>query len=590
MPEDNKINFVGKFLNTLTIKKAVILIIVIGLIVFANSLFNGFVWDDETQILNQPLVQSLKNLPLIFSVGNYSFGGSSRFTDLYYRPFSNLSYLIIYVTAGSNAFFFHLVSVIFHILNAVLVFFILIELLSHIKGDNTFFPLILAVIFLVHPLNVETVAYVSAFQDVFFFFFGACALFIATKKPSIINSLFIGLSLFSSLLFKETGILFLVIVLLYGLLFKFSRKISSIFYIIFPVAATLITYFSLRLWIVSQSVNNLSVKHIISPIYSLPVITRLINVPATIVYYIKILFFPAALRIDQEWFITKASIWGFYVPIIVLFAIFLIQFLLGRYIYSRSKNTFKIYLFFLIWFLFGLGFLIHLIPLDFTVSDRWFYFPFAGFLGETGVLVSVLRMNRIQFKLFSLFIFLIIIALSVRTVIRNGNWKNNLTLYTHDAKILPQSNFLEHNLGVELIRNGKIDDAKIHLENSIRLAPDWWVNWNSLGFYYEQKGDYTQAKSYYQKAIDNGDYVISYENEAKIIMFRESNASEAAKFSTNALLKHPDDYPLWLILAISDYKLGKTDDALKAVQKSISIFPGPDNQNFYNFLIQNSRP
>src|SRR3954471_19271715 len=106
----------------LTSKKAIVYIFIIGFIVYFNVLFNGFVWDDDWQIINNAVVHSLANFPLFFIGGTFNSGGAMTLAGDFYRPLMSLYFSTIYTFFGPSAFIFHLVQVILYILNTVLVF------------------------------------------------------------------------------------------------------------------------------------------------------------------------------------------------------------------------------------------------------------------------------------------------------------------------------------------------------------------------------------------------------------------------------------------------------------------------------------
>ena len=151
--QEEEFSFISLF-TSLTTYKAITLIIFVGLVVYFNSLFGEFVWDDIPQVVFSPLVTSLSVIPEIFSISQ---------VNIFYRPFF-LSYLtIVNVISHGNVFFFHIFQLGMHIINAILVFLIFRKYFKEIIA------LVLSLIFLVHPINVEAVSYISAVSDVIVF-------------------------------------------------------------------------------------------------------------------------------------------------------------------------------------------------------------------------------------------------------------------------------------------------------------------------------------------------------------------------------------------------------------------------------------
>lgn len=559
-------------------KKAVLFLIIIGLAVYFNSLFNGFVWDDEEQILNNTLVHSITNFPSFFSGSTFNTGGSGGLGGLYYKPLMTASFALIYTIFGPNPFFFHFFQVLFHIGNSILLFL----LLKHFLKPNTTIPFILAAIFLIHPINSEAVVYISDLQDILYFFFGMLALtwVIRTKLASWKNTAVVSLLLLASLLSKETSVAFLATIFIY--LGFFQRK-SLIRYTVTAFSALGI-YSILRFAVAGIFFN----KHGLSPITVMPFQERILSIPKIVFSYVKNFIYPKDLAINQHWVVKSLDFDNFYLPLI-LSGIFMALFFGGAfYIWYRRREAPLPYLFFLTLFLIGLGLHLQVFPLDLTISDRWFYMPMAGILGMVGIALHELRVKGAEFRIAGLLLIaLLITGLSVRTIVRNTNWRDGLTLYGTDVQISKDSFDLENNFGVELYRAGRFEEAEARFVKSTKLAPHWWTNWNNLGALYERYGEYQKAKEYYQKAIDNGGYYLAYENLASILLFRNNDPLKAKQFSENSLQKLPLNSKLWLILAISEYQLGNTQKALEASRRAYAISPTQQTYYVYSSLSQN---
>ncbi|MGH7203950.1 MAG: hypothetical protein ACREHC_05900, partial [Candidatus Levyibacteriota bacterium] len=393
-----------------TTLKAIHWIVIIGLIVYANMLFNGFVVDDKTYIVNNSGFQSLSFIELL--KGNV-FNSAGQ-----YRPIPAMYFLFLYKTFSNISFFYHFLELILHISNTVLLFLVFRRLF------NKQIAFVLSSIFLVHPIQVESVSYIAATDNPLFFLFGIVALYmsfknvITNKEATAIFSL-----LLVSLLTKETGVLFLFIILIYKLLF--NRKQFSVF--LMSGIMTIIAYCIIRFGIGGIYFMKLAGV----PIGGMTLMQRIINIPAIIFYYIKTLFIPFALAINQKWVITNVTSSSFYFPLIIDSAFFLLLCIAGFYVYKKNKKAFTVFMFFFLWFLAGLGMHLQLFPLDLTVADRWFYFPLAGLLGTVGIVVQTIKLQNKSIRtIIAVLVVIVITSFSVITIIRNTNWADNMTLYT----------------------------------------------------------------------------------------------------------------------------------------------------------------
>lgn len=561
----------------MTKKNYVYLLILIGVVVFLNSLFNGFVWDDEEQVLNNVLVHSFSNFFHFFSSSTFNTGGTGSLGGLYYKPLMTTFFSIIYTIFGPNPFFFHLFQVSLHIINSIFVF-----LIFRLLFKKDLLPFVLAIFFLIHPINAEAVVYVSDLQDILFFFFGIVALWrvIAYLLSSFKEYFLLFLLLLFSLLSKETGILFLCVTFLYIILFLRKKLLSFLITAFFSAGV----YSILRFLLAGIFFN----KHGLSPITIMSFSERLVSVPKLTLFYFKTFVYPVDLAINQHWVVKSFNLNEFYMPLAISIVILGFFIILGIYFYFKKNEYSILYIFFLLWFLVGLGMHLHIIfPLDLTVSDRWFYFPMIGLLGMIGIIIQQIKIKNIFLKkILSIGLILLIMIFSLRTIIRNTNWKDGLSLYNHDINISINAFDLENNLGVELYRVGQFDAAEIHFTNSTKLAPNWWTNWNNLGVIFERKNDIAGAKKYYQKAIDNGQYYLAYENLAKIY-FRTQSPEVTASFALESLKILPNNANLWSILSLVEYKLGNKEKALTAAKNAYLLNQNEQNYYVYSHLSQN---
>jgi tetratricopeptide (TPR) repeat protein len=542
--------------------KYIILFLIITLIVYFNSLFNQFVWDDIIYIANNTQVHHV-NIPLSFSENLFNQGS-------HYRPIPALYFSILFQLFGNNTFFYHLIQIILHTGNGIIVFLIFKKFL---KKYLSFF---LTLIFLVHPINVESVSFIGGSISVLFFFFGALALLISTKdNQSPIRYLLIFLLLLLSILTKETGILFLFLIVIFQLFFIKKHIVS---YIIAGII-TICVYLYFRLYVGNVFLNKVDLV----PIMKLTFNERLINVPKIIFFYLKTFFYPDKLAIDQQWHITSVNFSNFYAPLIFVSVFFVVLVLIGLYIWNYEVLL-PLYVFFFIWFLLGLSLHLQIIPLDMTVAERWFYFPIVGILGIFGVIFQsfLMRYKYVRHAALVLAI-LIILVLSIRTVVRNKNWYDPITLYSHD--IQTENNFrLQSNLGHELVKIGRLDEAHDHFQQSIQIAPKDFQMWESIGLIYHKKGDLKQAEIYYKKSIGLSKAQSAYENLSNLFLCKKSPQS-AIDIAHKGLSSYPDSWLLWLWLSIAQYEMGREKEAFLNANKAYVLSPN----NITTNVIQNIR-
>ncbi len=498
------------------VKKSIWIILLVGFVLYFPTIFNGFVWDDEEQILNNVAIHSISNLPSFFAGSTFNSGGAANgLSGLYFRPMMTTALSFIYTFFGPNAFVFHLFQIIIHVANSILVFLVLFYIFEKAKL-NLALPVAISLIFLVHPINTEATVYLAAYQDVLFFFFGILAFYLILKKQNSKQIFYATLILLASFFAKETGAVFAAIIFTYLFLFE-KQKVKPF---VFGVVTGVAVYCLLRFGLAGVFLN----KHGLTEISRISLAERLINIPSIIMYYLGNFFWPLNIAIDQQWVVKKINFQDLILPCVLIFL----------FIKNIKLNP-RIFYFFGIWFILSLGFHLQIFPLDMTASDRWFYLSSVSLVAL--ILIS-LDQSRFKKYLFPAVI-IILFLLCLRTWLREFDWHDGLTLYSHDIKISQNAFDLENNYGVELFRIGDIAQAKIHFEKSTKLSPGWWTNWNNLGAVYEREGNLAVAESYYRRSIDNGNYYLAYENYGKIL-YRQNKIEELKNFlEKEALIRLP---------------------------------------------------
>jgi Tfp pilus assembly protein PilF len=437
-------------------------------------------------------------------------------------------------------------------------------------------------------MQVESVSFITSTMNPAFFFLGTAAFYLSLKdKISAIRILAISSLLFLSFLTKETGFLFLIIIFIYQLIFNRSNLLP----IFISGVVSSLTYFLIRFGI--GGVYFTKVPDV--PIAMLPLEERILSIPKIFFYYNKTFFFPKDLAINQQWIVTEINISDYYLPLLATAVFFALLIGIGIYIYKFKELLFKKYLFFSLWFLTGIILLLQIVPIDMTVADRWFYFPIAGLLGVIGVCLhaSNLKIKRL-IPAGILFLSITIVLLSLRTIVRNSNWRDGLTLYTHDTKIHTNAEN-ESNLGLEYAYLQKYNEAIPYLEKSVELFPREESYFN-LAYTHELKGEVENAKENYFKALNSKHYLLisqrhmlnTYVRLGRLLLL--SGSPEAAEQVINTGLEdYPDSGTLWALLAVSGTKMQNYDSAITAAEKAKEIFPSQFTQEIYDQVI-NKQP
>ena len=189
---------------------------ILTFVVFLPTLFNGFInFDDPQYISENPIVQSFNsfNLKQIFTspfVGNY-------------QPITMLTYMVDHALLGLNPKIYHFTNLIFHLLNVIVLYFIFLRV-----NFNTTTSLIAALLFGIHPLHVESVAWIAARKDVVYAFFFFLSILFYLKYIQQQKKQFYAISILLfilSVLSKAQAVVLPVVLFLFDYILK--RKLNK---------------------------------------------------------------------------------------------------------------------------------------------------------------------------------------------------------------------------------------------------------------------------------------------------------------------------------------------------------------------------
>ena len=532
--------------------KAIHYIVIIGLIVYGNGLVNPFIGDDFLQITSNSLVHSLSNIITLF-FGSTFYNGTTD-VGVYFKPLLSTSFALIYSIFGNTPFWFHLFQLILHIINTVIVYVVLRYFL---KNTTSFF---LSLIFLVHPINSQSVFYISGLQEPLFFFFGILSFWLILRfktKYIPFTAFLLMLSLFS----KEAGVLFFLLIILYFILY---HKRYFLKFFIFS-SFSLIIYFLLRF----HAVGLIKNPHV-TPINDLNLFERILNIPSILFFYIERFIYPMKLTFTNNWAYSTVTFNNFILPLIVVLVVIFIFIVTGTFIKQKSsKNYFTNYIFFTVFLVIGLSLYMQFFSLDMITSERWFYFPIVGLLGMIGTAYESL-FKKINKKVLILIVLIIIFLFSIRTIKSSFDWRDSRGIYYKDLAYNQDNYIAKINIAMFLYREGRYNEAEQFVNQSINRYPRV-ISYNLLGLIYFEKNDYKRAKEAYSHALKLGQSRQLYESIAQLgIFYDDSNNIQIIK---KGLVLYPNDVYLWKFLAILYYREGKFDEARNAIEKAYQLDP-----------------
>lgn len=455
-------------MNLKTELRPLILIALVAFVVFANSLGGDFVYDDTRQILRNPLIQdsNLYGKALVSDVWAFKGDGTVAASN-YYRPTFVVWLILNFKIFGTSPFGWHLVNVLLHIGVCLLCFWLLRR--WNVSQNAAF---AVALVFAVHPVHSESVAWISGSPDLLFAaaFLGSLLfadLWAAARKPV---NLIAAVVLYAVALGAKEVALFCVPI--YFLIFAEHRKSAANsekprVFLNSPVNSTAIfaaaaAIFFLIRWMVigriTQPVEN-------SPNFASAILT----VPSVFVFYFKQMFFPLVLGENYPLRpVSEIGLTNFFLPLVISAAIIAALWFAARKSFLRQIGV-CLLLLPLLPVLNAASF-----PFDQIVHDRYLYLPLFGLLIIVFSLLDELFSDKFGEKSGSIILALAIvlsIPLGLQTFFYNQTWKSNLALWSHNAQIDPASASTFVNYGAELSSAGRYAEAIDAFSRSIENKP-----------------------------------------------------------------------------------------------------------------------
>src|SRR3989339_1323208 len=547
-----------------------IILSVISIIVFCNTLDNTFVYDDSVTIVKNNLIKNWKNFHTLFSFNYFILSG-----ELSYRPLVTLSYFIDYSLWGANPGGFHLANLLLQTANTILFY----TFLKRIIQVNTL-AFLSTLLFTTHPILTETVISISYREDLLtaLFFLIAFILYLKINKPFFNKSKFLLYylgSLFSYLLAlfsKEMAITFPILLILFDIFYLPSGKPLQA--LIKKLKGIYIGYFSVTGFYLF--IQFVLFRHVYIRLdQTKQSLFVMIKVLAS---YIKLLFLPSNLNADYVVPQLTTGIASFIISVLLITTITVLTIRL-------CKNN-KQYWFFISWFFITLLPVSNIISIGNIMAERYLYIPIMGFSGIIGILVQKSNFKK---PLATICSAIVIFILGVMCINRNGIWRDEFTLWYSTSIREPNSARAHHNLGVVHSSKDFYDYAEYEYKKTLEINPkDTEAHYN-LGNSYERKGILDSAIKEYQEVIRYNPYYADAYNNLGSIYKKRFFLDKAAKLYKEAVteftrsLKINSELPATHNHLGNTYKeIGNIKDALTEYKTAIELDPA--TADFHNNL------
>lgn len=540
------------------------IIFLFAVALYLNTAENKYAFDD-TVVLSHAK-HGLKDIPALLTNDLFSpMYGQPLDIGIRWRPFALFTSTIEYEVFGESPFIGHLLNMILYGSAGI----VLLRLLSQLLPKAPLVAFISALIFIAHPVHTEAVANIKSRDEIFSFTFLLLTLLFIhlftdtdKRKHFIYSCLFYILALLS----KENGITFLAIIPLF--LFCFTNKTrKQTLLLTVPFLVIVILYLSVRASLFHGVIigdRNMDIME--NQFYGIPFLQKSANVLYILGKYLLLLFFPHPLACDYSynqipiinWTNSKAI-----ASALIYLGLFIVAVkILWNYkkISSDKSNNLNplnlklILSFCILFYLITISIVSNLLfNIGTPMAERFLFLPSLGFcLAITVLLLRGLKIKDLHELKFPPALYiplaLILAAFSFKTIDRNRDWKDQITLFGRDAQVVPNSCKIHYYYGGELLdryalypddnpekipglrkamREQKIaidiyskfyiayytigliydqlqmtDSAIYNYKQAVNIEPRYYLAYGKLGFLYGRiKNDPDSAVFYYQKGL-----------------------------------------------------------------------------------------
>ena len=475
------------------------LLLLLGLVslaVYANTLGNGFVYDDHEQVLHNPYLRSFRYLPDIFTSNVWSHLGSQGESN-YFRPVMTLGYLLCYQAFGDLAYIFHLYNIVFNTAVVMMLYFLSVRLFG--RKDLAVWA---ALVFALHPVHTESVAWIAAITDLELAFFYLLTFYLyvrlAELDPGKAFRYRIGMvfSFMLALLSKEPALTLPLVATVYEHCFRRDRDQTSWrvkggrYGVLWLLSAA---YIPFRIHILGAFAPQMQMS-------TLSLYETFLSSLALVGNYIKLLFFPVQLVAFHVF--EKSESW---MDLDVLQGVGLLLIAATGFLYFFRKN--RILAFSFIWFFATLSPMLNAKWMAANVfTERYLYLPSIGFCWLAGSLIAHLtrgkgREARARTVAAWTAISIVLVLYAIRTVVRNRDWNNDIVLYTKTLAVYPNAPHIHNNLGTVYWDNGSVEEAEREFRAAADLVPGNAIFLNNLGLVFAHQERYQEAVEKYQASL-----------------------------------------------------------------------------------------
>jgi protein O-mannosyl-transferase len=532
------------------------LLIAATLIVYAQAWRFGFVlFDDPTYVSENSRVRA----GLSFENIAWSF---TTFRDGNWIPFTWLSLMLDTTVFGFHATGYHVTNVLLHVANTVLVF----AFLARATGDSLRSACV-AALFALHPLHVESVAWVTERKDVLSTVFGLLAILTyvnyATGRGRW-NCAACIICFVASLLSKQTLVTlpFVLLLLDFWPLNRFSERSARLRLIAEKIPLLAISVIACAVTMTAQRSG-----HNVASLTSYSLLTRCLNAVVAYGTYLAKTFVPYHLSV----FYPHPGEHFFALAVVVAAALLTAVSVAAIVSIRRRPYVFVGWA----WYLGTLVPMIGIVQVGRQqMADRYTYFPLLGiFLALVWLAADLVRGGvRVRRVLVGAAVTVLILC-AAATFVQAGYWRDNIALFRHAYECDEDNPVAASALGSRLVETGRMEEGLALLESAVRLAPkDAEAHFN-LAVGLEKSGQTDAAAGQYETALTLDDWDPRAHTNLARILWKRNQLQEARRHFLRAIEIDPDHLSAYVNLGALCGQMGDFAGSIAYNQRAIELDP-----------------
>ncbi len=533
--------------------------------VFGQTLRHDFVnYDDPRYVYQNTRITSGLNIA----------GIAWAFTHIHsenWHPLTTITHMLDCSLYGLKAGGHHFTNVLLHTVAVVLLFLVLQQMTGALWKSA-----FVAAVFAIHPLHVESVAWVAERKDVLsgvFFMLTLLAYVHYARAPStwryVIVAFLFALGLMSKPMLVTVP--FVLLLLDYWPFRRIADQRSRPGHQLLSLLVEKIPLIALSA--VSSAVTFFAQRGALGWTDQLPMLARINNALVTYVIYVRQMFWPANLAVFYPHPENRLSPWEISLALTVLIGITMAAVIL------RKKAPYYIMGWF--WYLGMLVPVIGLVQVGWQGhADRYTYLPQIGlYIAGTWAFADLTASWRRRRTLLIAAALLVVAALSCSASIQTSYWRNSETLFTHALAVTKHNDVAENNLGIIFLQNGQLDDAISRLQAAIDLRPENGPAHNNLAKALLQKGRVAEAMVHYRKFLEIEPENVEARNILGTALIQQGRIREAIEQWQDALAIEPQNGNAasnlaWVFATCPDDSIRDGRRAVELAEKALRISGG----------------